>query len=56
MHTPRMYLANQVAAIAVEYGEIERSRIRNIIGRTSLFSGDDKLLDDVCSQLKSTGS
>lgn len=45
-------LANQVAAIAVEYGEIERSRIRNIIGRTSLFSGDDKLLDDVCSQLE----
>jgi len=45
-------LANQVAAMAVEYGEIERSRIRTIVERTSLFAGSGKLLDDVCSQLE----
>ncbi len=45
-------LANQVAAMAVEYGEIERSRIRTITGRTSLFASADQLLDDVCSQLE----
>lgn len=45
-------LANQVAAIAVEYGEIERSRIRTIVERTSLFAGSGTLLDDVCTQLE----
>jgi len=45
-------LANQVAAIAVEYGEIDRSRIRTIVERSSLFAGCGKLLDDVCTQLE----
>ena len=45
-------LANQVAAIAVEYGEIERLRIRTIVERSSLFSGAGPLLDDVCTQLE----
>jgi ATP-dependent Lhr-like helicase len=45
-------LANQVAAIAVEYGEIEREKIREIIGRTSIFDGGGTLLDDVCRQME----
>jgi len=45
-------LANQVAAIAVEYGEIDRSRVRTIVERSSLFAGCGKLLDDVCAQLE----
>ena len=45
-------LANQIAAIAVEYGEIERSRIRSIVERSALFAGCGKLLDDVCAQLE----
>jgi Lhr-like helicases len=45
-------LANQIAAIAVEYGEIERSRIRTIVERSALFAGCGKLLDDVCAQLE----
>jgi ATP-dependent Lhr-like helicase len=45
-------LANQVAGIAVEYGEIERSRIREIIERTFVFSGCGSLLDDVCQQME----
>jgi ATP-dependent Lhr-like helicase len=45
-------LANQVAAIAVEYGEIEFSRIRGIVERTAIFSRCGTLLDDVCRQLE----
>jgi ATP-dependent helicase Lhr and Lhr-like helicase len=45
-------LANQVAAIAVEYGEIEKEQILQILERTSLFSGSVTLLDDVCRQLE----
>src|SRR5208337_456244 len=45
-------LANQIAAMAVEYGEIERSRIRTIVERTSLFANSGTLLDDVCTQLE----
>ncbi|WP_292367733.1 DEAD/DEAH box helicase [Methanoregula sp. UBA64] len=45
-------LANQVAAIAVEYGEIDRSRVRTIVERSSLFFECGKLLDDVCAQLE----
>ncbi len=45
-------LANQIAAIAVEYGEIERSRIRNIVERTAIFAGCGTLLDEVCTQLE----
>ncbi|MCK9579378.1 MAG: DEAD/DEAH box helicase [Methanoregula sp.] len=45
-------LANQVAAIAVEYGEIEVARIQEIIERTSLFADRDTLLTDVCRQME----
>jgi ATP-dependent Lhr-like helicase len=45
-------LANQVAAIAVEYGEIERSRIREICERTILFPDCDELLEKVCRQME----
>ena len=45
-------LANQVAAIAVEYGEIERSAILEILERTALFSGCETLLTDVCHQME----
>jgi ATP-dependent Lhr-like helicase len=45
-------LANQVAAIAVEYGEIEQAKIREIIERTFVFAGCGALLDDVCRQLE----
>ncbi len=45
-------LANQVAAIAVEYGEIERAKIREICERTSLFPECGALLDEVCHQME----
>jgi ATP-dependent Lhr-like helicase len=45
-------LANQVAAIAVEYGEIERVKIHEILERTAIFTGCDTLLDDVCRQME----
>jgi ATP-dependent Lhr-like helicase len=45
-------LANQIAAIAVEYGEIERGKINEILARTSLFSEPGPLLEDVCRQME----
>ncbi len=45
-------LANQVAAIAVEYGEIPKSKIGAIIGRTSVFSADPDFLSRVCDQME----
>jgi ATP-dependent helicase Lhr and Lhr-like helicase len=45
-------LANQIAAIAVEYGEIEMAQIRQILERTSLFAGAGTLIDDVCRQME----
>jgi ATP-dependent Lhr-like helicase len=45
-------LANQVAAIAVEYGEIEQSAVLEILERTALFSGCETLLTDVCHQME----
>ncbi|MGA2917029.1 DEAD/DEAH box helicase [Methanoregula sp.] len=45
-------LANQVAAIAVEYGEIERSKIQEICERTSLYPDCAELLDEVCRQME----
>ncbi len=45
-------LANQVAAIAVEYGEIERDRIRKILDRSALFPDCGALLDEVCRQME----
>jgi ATP-dependent helicase Lhr and Lhr-like helicase len=44
-------LANQVAAIAVEYGEIELDAVREICERTSLFPGCESLLVEVCRQM-----
>ncbi|MDO9035610.1 MAG: DEAD/DEAH box helicase, partial [Methanoregula sp.] len=52
---PRMaadVLANQVAAISVEYGEIEQSAILEILERTTLFSGCETLLTEVCRQME----
>jgi len=45
-------LANQVAAMAVEYGEIERLAIEEILERTALFNGCGALLEDVCRQME----
>jgi ATP-dependent Lhr-like helicase len=45
-------LANQVAAMAVEYGEIQKSKIAAIIDRTSVFSGDHDFLSRVCDQME----
>jgi ATP-dependent Lhr-like helicase len=45
-------LANQVAAIAVEYGEIERGKIVEILCRTSLFTEPELLVEDVCRQME----
>ncbi|NLZ30100.1 MAG: DEAD/DEAH box helicase, partial [Methanomicrobiales archaeon] len=44
-------LANQVAAIAVEYGEIEISRVREIVEASSVFAGCGLLLDSVYRQM-----
>ena len=45
-------LANQVAAIAVEYGEIEQARILEIVERTDLYPDCAALLDEVCHQIE----
>jgi ATP-dependent Lhr-like helicase len=45
-------LANQVAGIAVEYGEIERGKIVDILSRTSLFDDPGPLLAKVCHQME----
>ncbi|MDD1674059.1 MAG: DEAD/DEAH box helicase, partial [Methanomicrobiales archaeon] len=45
-------LANQVAAMAVEYGEISREKMARIIGRSSVFPDVSLLLDRVCTQLE----
>ena len=44
-------LANQVAAIAVEYGEIQVEAIRRILERSYLFADAGNLLEDVCRQM-----
>lgn len=44
-------LANQVAAIAVEYGEIEISRVKEIFEASSVFAGYGHLIDLVCRQM-----
>jgi ATP-dependent Lhr-like helicase len=46
-------LANQVAALAVEYGEVTRGQVRAILERTSCFAGVGPLLDDVIAQVAS---
>ncbi len=45
-------LANQVAAIAVENGEIEIARVREIVERSAIFARCGTLLDDICRQLE----
>lgn len=45
-------LANQIAGIAVEYGEIELEQVRVIINRAHVFSDYGSLLDDVCRQME----
>jgi ATP-dependent helicase Lhr and Lhr-like helicase len=51
-HNAADVLANQVAAIAVEYGEIEMAQVRLILGRTSIFPDAGTLLDSVCRQME----
>jgi ATP-dependent Lhr-like helicase len=44
-------LANQIAAIAVEYGEIPMTQVRAIIGSAAVFEGAGGLVDEVCAQM-----
>jgi ATP-dependent Lhr-like helicase len=44
-------LANQIAAISVEYGEIAVPQIKEIIGRSALFHDCGTLIDEVCAQM-----
>lgn len=44
-------LANQIAAIAVEYGEIESSRALAIVERSGSFADAAPLFDAVCRQM-----
>src|SRR5512136_800725 len=46
-------LANQVAALAVEYGEISRARILSILSRSGCYPDPGALLDRVCEQMAS---
>jgi ATP-dependent Lhr-like helicase len=45
-------LANQIAGISVEYGEIERNRVLEIIERSHVFSDCSTLFDNVCHQMQ----
>ncbi|MDD1685121.1 MAG: DEAD/DEAH box helicase, partial [Methanoregula sp.] len=51
-HDAADVLANQVAAIAVEYGEIDQKEIVKILERTALFTEPAALLDTVCRQME----
>jgi ATP-dependent Lhr-like helicase len=44
-------LANQVAALAVEYGEITIGRMITLLGKTSCFPAASTLLPEVCAQM-----
>lgn len=44
-------MANQVAAIALEYGEVPVSRVLSIFERSACFSDCERLLQAVCRQL-----
>lgn len=48
-------LANQVAAMAVEYREVSRDRVREVIGRSYPFQVQGSLLDEVVSQMAAHG-
>jgi ATP-dependent Lhr-like helicase len=45
-------MANQIAAMAVEYGEIEKSRVHATLERTAVFSGSGDLFPEVCAQME----
>ncbi len=44
-------LANQVAALAVEHGEVSLGTVRGIIERSACFTGCGGLLEEVCRQM-----
>ncbi|HDR73236.1 MAG TPA: DEAD/DEAH box helicase [Methanoculleus sp.] len=44
-------LANQVAAMAVEYGELPLAAARDIVERSACFAACGVLLDEVCRQM-----
>jgi ATP-dependent Lhr-like helicase len=46
-------LANQVAAMAVEYGEISRAKALRILSRSGCYRDAGALLDRVCEQMAS---
>ncbi|MBP7120951.1 MAG: DEAD/DEAH box helicase [Methanolinea sp.] len=48
-------LANQVAAMAVEYREIPVQKIREIVGRSYPFSDAGDLVSEVCTQMAEHG-
>lgn len=48
-------LANQVAALAVEYREISRRRIRDIVERSYPFAMAGNIVDEVCTQMAEHG-
>ncbi len=48
---PADVLANQVAALAVEYGRIPKEAVTAILERTYPFSSCRELLDEVCAQM-----
>jgi ATP-dependent Lhr-like helicase len=48
---PADVLANQVAGLAVEYGNISRQKIREILSRSYSFAAAGPLLDEVCDQM-----
>jgi len=45
-------LANKIAAIAVEYGEIERDHILKILERSLVFTDCGNLITEVCRQME----
>lgn len=45
-------LANQISAMAVEYGEIDCAMVREIVERSYVFSNCADLLDTVCRQMQ----
>ncbi|HVP93881.1 MAG TPA: DEAD/DEAH box helicase [Methanoregulaceae archaeon] len=51
-YNPADVLANQIAAMAVEYGELPLSKIIGIVSRTPAFSGDKEFISRVCSQME----
>jgi len=48
---PADVLANQIAALAVEYRDIPRQKVKEIVGRSYPFLGAKELVDEVCAQM-----